>query len=122
LNERIRLFQEDSYKTGVLDIDHDGNLDKVLLRDGGEKCQKRHTVKQMSYVYDDTFNLDERFYYQDKPDGIFGEPFYYRGRVYLLSGGKSTYSINEPRRNDEGVYRVRRQICKYLSKARFPNL
>ncbi len=102
------------YKIGVMDINHDGSDEPVLVKSNPDKCLEKQTAYTWVKPYHESQNIDSDWIGPDGYSSAGGEPFYYKGRVYLMDGSKRGISIHEPSKFGSNKLFTGRSVCRFI--------
>ena len=112
------------YQTARMDINHDGEIDDLLIRTFPSTCEDHKVIKSLILPYDSNHNLKFVLHPSFSSYSVNGYPFYFKGRVYLLSGSNRQYTVFEPGGN-ESVMSSGPGVCTYVNlhrlKERYAN-
>lgn len=85
-------------RVAIMDINHDGEMERVLHRDLPDRCALDRLGYHWSKVYGDHLNIDSTFIDSRGYASLGGQIFFYKNRVYSVSSSYRSFEIFEPRR------------------------
>lgn len=116
MDQGIKSTEGYDFYVSRFDINNDGDIDPVLVFKSDESCDKYQLAIGGALPYEKYGNIASSFITNGSYGSWIGYPFYYRGRVFFLSGGEKQYFINEPKSGQGYKQITTKDICIYKHK------
>lgn len=104
------------YRVSQFDLNHDGEVERIIMRDRPSRCAEKRIGYHQMRVYGENLNLDSSFIGLSGYAKRDGQAFFYKGRVYSVSGSGNAFDVYEPTRHGDSKLISTRAICTFIRK------